>query len=224
MKTIFVALVTCMIMSTFSCAPVFSELQSAKLVGKGNFEIVPQFTTASVTGDNHTNHVQNHYGFQVGYGISNRFDIRTRIEHIGLTNGRGSANVFAVGPKLSLVKDKIALYFPVGFAFGGDLDGIKEFEAQPTILFTFPIWKYIEINPSAKALIGEEFVGEKFLGEEYYVGFNLGLGLSTDFKKYVIRPEYGILFRPGEEGHFGQFSIGTSIYLSKGLLKSNKKQ
>jgi hypothetical protein len=66
----------------------------------------------------------------------------------------------------------------------------------------------MEVNPPAKGIIGEEF----------YVAFNLGLGVSSDFNKWALRPEYDMLFNPGEEGHFGQFSIGLSFSLNQ-LLK-----
>jgi hypothetical protein len=188
-----------------SCAPVFSELQSAKLVGKGNFETTPGFTTTSMTVDKETDHVQNHYGFQVAYGLFKNIDLRARYEYIQVANDGGTTNVFGIGPKVSLMKDRIAAFVPIGFAFGGDVDGIDEVEIQPTLLFTIPAGKYIEINPSAKGIIGEEF----------YYAFNLGLGLSTNLKKYVLRPEYGMFFNPGESGHYGQFSIGTTIYFSK---------
>lgn len=94
----------------------------------------------------------------------------------------------------------------MGFAFGGDVEGIEEFEVQPTLLLTLPVGEYIEVNPSAKGTIGEE---------DFYMAFNLGLGLSADFNRWAIRPEYGMLFNPGEEGHFGQFSIGFMYKLNK---------
>ncbi|NLB79639.1 MAG: hypothetical protein GX796_12610, partial [Clostridiaceae bacterium] len=134
---------------------------------------------------------------------SDRFDVRARYELIKVDDddeyGGAKANVFGIGPKASLIKDRLAAYVPVGFAFGGDVEGIEEFEVQPTLLLTLPVGEYIEVNPSAKGTIGEE---------DFYMAFNLGLGLSADFNRWAIRPEYGMLFNPGEEGHFGQFSIG----------------
>jgi len=188
-----------------SCAPVFSDMQSAKLAGKGNFEATPGFTTNSLTEEGETEHIQDHFGFQVGYGLSNRFDLRARYEHVRVADDGGNTNVFGIGPKLSLLTDRIAAYIPVGFAFGGDVDGIEELEVQPTLLFTVPVGKYIEINPSLKGIIGDDFYGV----------FNLGLGISSNLGKYAIRPEYGLLFNTGENGHYSQFSIGATIYFSK---------
>ena len=202
MKPLIFSMIFVLILSC-SCAPVFSDLQSAKLVGKGNFEATPNFTTTSLTADGETDHIQNHFGFQLGYGLSNRIDLRVRYEYISIEDV--NANVFGIGPKVSLLKDRIAAYVPIGFAFGKDVDGIDEFEVQPTLLFTLPVGEYVEINPSVKGIIGSEFYG----------AFNLGLGISTNLNKYVIRPEYGILFNPGESGRYGQFSVGATIYLSK---------
>jgi len=189
----------------YSCAPVFSDLQSAKLAGKGNLEVTPGFTTASFSGDGETSHIQDHYGFQVGYGLSRKLDLRARFENIRLDDNSGSANIFGIGPKFSFLEDRIAGFVPIGFAFGGDVDGIDEFEVQPTLLFTLPVGNYIEINPSIKGIISSEF----------YMAFNLGLGLSTNLDRYVLRPEYGMLFHPGDKGHYGQFSLGATIYFSK---------
>ena len=213
MKALFVLMIFLVFLS-HSCAPVFSDMQSAKLVGKGNFETTPNFTTTSFTADGETDHIQNHFGFQFGYGLSKNVDLRVRYENISVADNSGKANAFGIGPKFSLVKDRIAAYVPIGFAFGGDVEGISNVELQPTFLFTIPVGKYVEINPSAKGIIGFES------GDQFLCAFNLGLGLSSNLNKYVIRPEYGILLNPGESGHYGQFSIGATIYILKHLPRT----
>ena len=153
MKTLLFLMIF-MVFVSFSCAPVFSDLQSAKLVGKGNFETTPNFTTTSWTANGETDHIQNHFGFQLGYGLSNRVDLRARYEFIGGDKDVADVklNVFGIGPKISLLKDRIAAYVPIGFAFGGDVEGIDEIELQPTLLFTIPVGENVEINPSALRL------------------------------------------------------------------------
>lgn len=191
-----------------SCAPVFSDLQSAKLAGKGNIEATPNFTSTGFSEDGESDHIQNHYGLQLGYGISDWLDIRVRYEYVGINDellmGESfPVNVLGIGPKFSLIQNRVAAYIPVGFAFGKEIDKEDiEIEVQPTLLFTIPVGEKIEINPSVKGIIAEEF----------YLAFNLGLGLSTNPDIYMIRPEYGILINPGESGRFGQFSIGLSVY------------
>jgi hypothetical protein len=208
MKNFHFLILLMLVLAAYSCAPVFSELQSARMVGKGNFEASPHFTTTSAYDEDESGHVQNNYGLQAAYGISDKFDIRARYEYINLADDDGSTNIFGIGPKVSLMKDRIAAFLPVGFAFGGDVEGVDNFELLPTMLFTLPVGKYFEINPSVKSIIVLE-------DPEFILAFNLGLGLSSNFNKYAIRPEYGICFKPGDEGHYGQFSIGISVYFNK---------
>jgi len=195
------------------CVAPFSDLQSAKMLGKGNFEVTPGFTTVSVSDEGTTEHVQSHIGAQLGYGIAKFLDLRLRFEHIYATvedDGEEtiSANVLAFGPKFRLAKDWLAFYIPIGFGFGGDLgseDISDTWQVHPTLLATLPIGKSLEINPSAKIMI--PFSSDAF---DTLYAFNLGLAISSDVSKWALRPEVGICTN-FEGGHFLQFSIGLTL-------------
>ena len=196
------------------CVAPFSEMQSAKMLGKGNFEVTPGFTTVSVSDEGETEHLQNEIGAQIGYGIANFLDLRLRYEHIyASVEDEGetetiSANVLAFGPKFRLAKDWLALYIPIGFGFGGDLDSediSDTWQVHPTLLMTLPIGKFLEINPSAKIMI--PFSSDSF---DTLYAFNLGLAISSDISKWAVRPEVGICTN-FEGGHFLQFSIGLTL-------------
>ncbi len=196
----------CLVFALACFAPPFSELQSAKLAGKGRIEVTPSFSSVSFSGEQETNHVQNHYGFQAGFGLSRFFDIRARYERIQFdTNGGESSgvNVVGFGPKFGILKDWLALYLPVGFAFGQDLEVSKTWQFHPTLLFTIPINKNFEFNTSAKALIPLSKDGGDTL-----VAFNLGAGVSADLDRWAIRPEIGFLYDPSGQGHYMHLSIG----------------
>jgi hypothetical protein len=63
---------------SFSCfAPVFSELQSARLAGPGNAEITPSYSRV----EGESEHVQDHFGIQAGVGIRKWLDFRIRYEY-----------------------------------------------------------------------------------------------------------------------------------------------
>lgn len=187
-----------------SCAPVFSELQSARTVGKGNIEATGSYSTVSISNDGERNHAQDHFGLQLAYGISDKIDLRARYEYIW-GEADVTANVFGIGPKFSIVKDRLAGYLPLGFAFGGSIEeSSKTWQIQPTIIATFPVVDFLDINPSFKVLF--PFAKDT----ETSIALNLGLGFKLS-NKFTIRPEYGILFSPGDEGSFGQFSIGMTI-------------
>ncbi|MFC1713505.1 hypothetical protein ACFL6S_07555 [Candidatus Poribacteria bacterium] len=192
------------------CAAPFSDLQSAKLVGKSKAEATPSFSSAHYSDDANTGtrHVQNHYGIQAAYGMSSKVDFRLRFEHIILEKeGEDPFNVIGFGPKIAIVEDVAALNLPFGFALRDEIDISETWEFHPTLIFTPLSANQFEINTSAKALIP---LNRK--NSDVLIAFNLGAGLSTDIEKWAIRPELEILLNPGEDGHFMHFSIGLAIY------------
>jgi len=207
----FLALGSAVVLLTGCVAP-FSDLQSARLLGKGNAEVTPSYSSVSASDEGETQKVQDHYGVQAGWGLSKFMDLRLRYEHISASfevDGEPesiSANVFAFGPKFRLAKNWLAFYVPVGFAFGGDVeDGSQSWQVHPTLLATVPLGKFLEINPSAKVMI--PFSSDA--GDVLYA-FNLGLALSSDVTKWALRPEVGICVGPGG-GSFTQFSVGLTL-------------
>lgn len=194
-----------------SCAPVFSELQSARTVGKNRFELTPSYSTVSFTSDKETDGIQNHLGLRAAYGITPKLDLRFAYERIWpKEEGEFSdgVDVVGIGPKVSLVENMVAVSLPVGRALGEDSKDSWQF--HPTLLLTLPaVPDKFDITLAPKYLF-------TFCEDcEDLVAVNLGLALSSDLKKWAIRPEYGMLFNPGEEGHFGQFSLGVTVAFGK---------
>ena len=185
-----------------ACAPVFSDFQSAKLVGRDRVEVTPSASTVSVSGSD-GGHVQDEYGLQVGAGVLDRLDLRARYVRVEGINGVG------FGPKISLLKDRIALAVPVGFAFGPDVEIAKTWTVHPTLLLTQPVMRQLEVNASVKGLIPLSRDGGDTL-----VAVNLGVGFG-DLERWVIRPEIGFLFDPGEREHFTQFGLGFTVFAGK---------
>lgn len=190
-----------------SCAPVFSEMQSARTAGKNQVEGTASFSSVGFSEDGESNHIQNHVGFQAAYGLSDAVDIRVRYAAVWLDGdiGEVNANILAVGPKFSLIKDRLSGYLPIGFAFGSDVDSdVNTWQFHPTLLGTIPIIEKLDINPSFKVLI--PFESESTIT----TAFNLGLGIKLS-ETLTVRPEYGMLFEPGEPGSFSQFGIGVTL-------------
>ena len=183
-----------------ACAPIFSDLQSARLVGPGKIEATPGFSSVYVSEEGETSHVQNHAGIQAGVGLLNGLDLRLRYERVL----EYDLNALGFGPKIALLEDRIALYVPVGFAFGSDSEASETWETHPTLLFTLPVAKGFELNPSAKALI--PLTGDR----DTLIAFNLGAALGN-VRKWAIRPEVGLCFNPEGGGFFWQFGVGFSI-------------
>ncbi|MCY3807999.1 MAG: hypothetical protein OXG58_00925 [Gemmatimonadetes bacterium] len=76
------------------------------------------------------------------------------------------------------------------------------------------------LRPAERPARGPRKVGgDTRLGEDApddFVGVNLGLGLSSDRDRWVIRPEVGFLKDPGEEGTLWQWSLGFSFLAEPG--------
>ena len=185
-------------LATVACAPVFSDFQSAKLLGPGGVELTPSVSTVSASGED-GGHVQDEIGVQVGAGVVDRLDLRARYVHVEGVNAVG------FGPKIGLVKDRLALAVPVGFAFGEDVEVGKTWAVHPTLLFTQPVVPRLEVNASVKGLIPLSRDGGDTL-----VAVNLGLALGN-LERWAIRPEIGFLFNPGESGHFTHLGLGFTV-------------
>ena len=56
-------------------------------------------------------------------GGIDRADIRAGYTRVEVAEDAGGVNVASFGPKFSLTPDRVALYTPVGFAFGANRSG-----------------------------------------------------------------------------------------------------
>ena len=192
-----------------SCAPVFSDLQSAKLVGPGNIEVTPSYSSVSFHAEGDSDKIQNHIGIQAATGVLDFMDFRARYERISLDGDCGGSswvNILGFGPKFSLVRNYVSFYTPVGFAFGEDIKTADTWQIHPTLLLTLPVNQYFEFNTSGKVLI--PFKSE----QEITVAFNVGPAFSTNLEEWAIRPEIGFLYNPGEKGYFMHLSLGFTFF------------
>ena len=80
---------------------------------------------------------------------------------------------------------------------------------HPTLLLTHSVRPRLELNASLKGLIPLSSDGGDTL-----VAMNFGVGFG-DFERWVIRPEIGFLFDPGESGHFTQIGLGITLFAGK---------
>jgi hypothetical protein len=192
-----------------SCAPLFSDMHSARLVGKKEFELTPGYSSVGIVEEGENSGVNNFLGVQGAYGVSDKVELRFRIEHSWLKKSamegedeQMTADVVGFGVKFGIVKDRLALFLPVGYGAG-----LIEF--QPTILGTVPVIRNkIDFNPSVKHLLRLNMPWQPL------VAVNFGFAISSDVRKWAIRPEYGLLYNLDGQGHFKNFSVGLSFNLS----------
>lgn len=212
--------------SISSCVPVFSDLQSARTIGKSRVEVTPSVSKVSMTDNSQKLDLQSHYGVQLGYGLSNTIDLRFRYEHIGLSNVisypgltyQTSFNVVGFGLKASVIPKILSIYLPIGKEMSSN--GSKTTMIQPTIFVTAPLIKEkVEFTFAPKYIYLLENTDTKF------IAFNFGLALSSNLNQWAIRPEYGVMVSndSGTSGYYSHFSLGLSIYIGNGGIGSTIK-
>ena len=203
----------------WSSACTYSDLQSARLAGPGRLEVTPGYSSTSFSVNGRTERVANQFGVRAATGLTPRVDLRLRYEFLDFVNDdEEGISVVGFGPKFGLVKDRVAFHAPLGFAFGRDLNTRESWQFQPTVLLTWPVNDLAEITTSGRGVIwlNEDDAGNLF-------GANLGLGLSTDLNRWVIRPEVGFLMDPGEEGTLWQWSLGFTLFSDFGNQAPNTR-
>ncbi len=202
------------ILSTGCFAPINSTFESAKLLDKGDIEVQGNYSVyygTSFLEDGYVN-LNNNFGFGVGYGISDRFNMKLRYERINTKYSFeifdeeidiSGLNYFELSNKFSLKKDKFALSIPLSIYL---YEGESLFSLDPRFFFTFRNNDTFEFNliPKAHVLIGD--------GIGFMPGINFGVGLSSNLNEWAIRPEFGF------DGYF-TFGVGVNYY-----IKANKKE
>lgn len=193
-----------------ACVPYVADQQSARLLEPGQVEVTPSFSNVSFSAEGETEHVQNQFGLRFGYGASPNVEVRGTYERVTLDEDvrvdDTDVNLLGVGVKVGLVPDQLALFLPVGFAFGGDLESGDTWTFVPTLLGTWRATPGVELNPSVKAIY--PFAIED---PELFLGFHLGAGISTDMDRWAFRPEVGAVINPGDEGTTWGWTIGFSF-------------
>lgn len=188
------------------CFTTFSELQDARLIGPGKIEITPHYSMVSGVSKSGNHPYSNQYGIQFALGAGTSTDMRFRIERIDFTGeGMHDWTVIGFGPKFSLKKDRLAAMFPIGFAFGKNIKILCSTQIHPGVVSTIPLSDRIDLNMSAKAVVPVTHPDNMMLA------VNLGPGIRVMKPGLVLRPETGLLWRPGTAGAFLHLSLGVSF-------------
>lgn len=191
-----------LLLAVTACAPVFSD---ARLVGKGRTEITPTLSASGLTEEGESRHLANNFGVHAMYGVHDRADLFVGYARTDVVIDDGGTNIIEFGPKVALLRDRMAFAMPVGLAFGGGADTNDTWHFYPTALFTLPAGSHVDINPAVRVLIPtcEDC--------DVLLGVNLGAGIRVGGERTVMRPEFGFLFDPSETGFVWHFGFAVSI-------------
>jgi hypothetical protein len=198
------------LMSIPARAQLYFDLQSARTAGARNLEVTPGYSAIFFRSEGDSEFLYNQIGVQAAYGISNFVDMRFSYERLFAYNWTsGGLNFISFGPKIRLVRDRIAFFMNLATGFGNEVETKDFWLMYPTLLFTLPLSQYVELNPSVRGL----FFFDKY--SDTLLSASLGLGISPNLDKWVLRPEIGILANPGDPGSALQVGLGVTWYLNQ---------
>ena len=190
-----------------NCAPITSDMHSAKTIGKGGIEITLNSGTLDYEDpESSMSEVQDNFGAHVAYGLGEKFDIRGRFETIQINGDFGEniedVTLFSLGLKYGLFKDKFAIFLPYDIYYNSEGESGPKTLA-PTLIYTKTFRDAFELNPSAKIILPMD----ADMDDDPWLAFNFGLGINpgillkkVEFEKVMLRAEYGMLFPADAEG------------------------
>jgi hypothetical protein len=213
-------------LSLFSCvsvSPVHSSFERAATLGKGNVELMGNYSHYVATGGGESAASNNNYGARIGYGVAKNVDMKLRYEKLVPADAEEKAmykiNYFSVIPKVSIVEKKLSFLMPVSrYNYtendGGEISKDHIYSIAPQFIGTLTSAKNnADVSFSIK---GDYALYSQDQGSDFFMGFNLGAGFSKDLDKWAIRPEVGYIFKPGEGGGWWSMGIGAQLMLPTG--------
>lgn len=202
-----------------SCfAPSNLTFESARTLDKGAIEIQGNYSKYYFREHEDSDYINinNNFGFKIGYGVSENYTIKLKYERMRLVHGYdndvvflgnlNNLNIIEVENKFKFKHANIAAGLPVSYYFldkaGGLRFGFIMFD--PRIYFTlFSSTNIFELNIIPKAHIS---INSGFF---FWPAFSTGLGLSSNLKKWALRPEIG---------WDGYLSYGIALNINLGRL------
>ena len=193
----------------FNCAPITSDMHSAKTIGKGGIEITLNSGTLDYEdAETSISEMQDNLGAHVAYGLGEKLDIRGRFETLQINGVEDlgetieDVTLFSLGLKYGLFKDKFAIFLPYDIYYNSEGESGPKTLA-PTLIYTKTIRDAFELNPSAKIILPMD----ADMDDDPWLAFNFGLGINpgillkkVEFEKVMLRAEHGMLFPADAEG------------------------
>ena len=198
----------------FDCAPITSEMQSAKTLGQSGMEISLNSGKISMQSESSGDEmeldidgeVQSNLGASFAYGITENIDLRARYENIEITAmpSEVAFSMLSFGVKYGILEDQLALYVPYTIYSSDDDSTDAAKVISPTLLYTHTLKDKYEVTPSFKYILP---VGDTADDNDPGLAYNLGFGYHIN-DKFTLRSEWG-QFIPSESEDDAKFSHTT---------------
>ena len=208
LKNLFISFFSIII---FDCAPITSEMQSAKTLGQGGMEI--SFNSGKISMQSEPSddemeldidgEVQSNSGASFAYGATDNIDLRARYESIEITampSEVASFSMLSFGVKYGILEDQLALYVPYTIYSSDDDSTDAAKVISPALLYTYTFKDNYELTPSVQYILP---VGDTADDNDPGLAYNLGFGYHIN-DKFTLRGEWG-QFIPSESEDNAKF-------------------
>lgn len=192
----------------------FNTFDRARPLDQGAFVTTVSFAKQYFSYDGETEDISNTYGLVSGFGVTDEFSINLGWASYDLLNSyfkNFKVKYYIVKPKYSMLEGKIALGMPFGVViskFKESDESETETYIAPEFMFNYPVNDIFEFGANARIII--PFVEDA----NTLIRIDVAFGLSHDLSLWAIRPEFGILFDPGEEGMYFTPGVAVSYYFN----------
>ena len=208
----------------FSCAsmlPVNSAYDKAKTLGKGNVELSGHVTSYVSHQYGRVDFIERHMGLRAGLGLSERFDLKLRYEHMNFSSNFDGqlrqANCLSIVPKYALVPEKLALLVPFSnYYYTSKAEG-EPYKSTIRSIAPQIIYTYTTNNNKCDfsvSLKSDYLFTTRHKNEaDFFMGTGLGAGFSKDLDRWAIRPEIGLSTKDGQL--YWNYGVGFQYVLTK---------
>jgi hypothetical protein len=216
-STLLLVIVSQTFFSCMSVAPVNQHYERAGTLGKGNIEASGSISGYASDGSNYMttdNQLNKNYGFRIGYGLSDKLDLKLRYEkRIPFDTSRIHTDYFSIIPKFSIHENRLAILAPISryqtrHRFEGKILDEVSYSFAPQLIRTYTNPKNnFDFSIAGKA----DFLFHNRSDDEFFLGFNMGAGVSTNLDRWAIRPEVGYLIQPFQGNYAWSYGIGLQF-------------
>lgn len=191
------------------------NFEGAKNLKTGQIEMALTFNPEYTLYSGDIEKLFHSYGVFTRIGVHNQIDIKFTYNRLLVGEYDDGLNVIQISPKFSSKNGVVAFRVPFGIMFEKyEANGGKEFATwftlSPRIIITAVSKKSFELNfiPMSETYF---YSGG---GNSTFVGLNIGMGFSSNFNIWSIRPELGTSFNVRDfSGSLWSFGFSASYVI-----------
>lgn len=208
--------------SCVSVTPVLNSYEKAGTLGQGNAELLGSYTGYNSTAYEQSFHSHDAYGFRVGYGFTDRFDLKLRYEHAVPVVRQGkrepATNYYSLIPKVALLPRYISLSVPLShYTFKEAIEDktynreVASIASQLHFTYTLPGNK-VDLTGGFKAdfLYGKRGWESE---QDLLLSTSVGAGFSSNLDRWAIRPEAGWVRSSAHATSYITYGVGVQYTL-----------